>query len=65
MQPNLRVSAGGEEVFKPLTQKNLTTGAEQDDGLIRIKPELKSRISPKAKKRRKINGKTSRGRFTS
>ena len=25
MQPNLRVSAGGEEVFKPLTQKNLTT----------------------------------------
>ena len=52
---NLRTkSASGEEVFNPLTKKNLTNQARH------------MTVSLKAKEKEKIkNGKTSRGRFTS
>ena len=57
-----RVTVVGEEVFIPLTQKNLTTGAGV---IIRGSPHrIKYNRMPKNKKE-KINGKISRGRLTS
>ena len=61
--PNLRgnKTAGGEEVFIPLTQKNLTTGAGVNE--LGAVPDNKNHRMPKEKE--KINGKISRGRLTS
>lgn len=57
-------TAGGEEVFIPLTQKNLTTGGANEGTRYTMRnPKI---VYPRAKrKRRNINGKISRGRFTS